>query len=87
MNWFDFETKMRKLIYEIIEPINQKVDEHKDKISKMKNESDYYKKRFENFNYELNKIDHKASMVDDTMSKIMKMVNQVQHYYIQENLI
>ena len=40
INWFDFETRMRKLIHEMVEPTVRKVNEDRDNIYKISKESD-----------------------------------------------
>jgi len=38
IDWFDFETRMRKLIHEMIEPTVRKVNEDRDKLFKLRND-------------------------------------------------
>lgn len=84
IDWFDFETRMRKLIHEMIEPTVRKVNEDRDKVFKLKNGLDLQRKKLDDLEFAgtityvyltlVIKTDNKTNVFDEIFRSIARLV-------------
>eukprot|EP00347_Sterkiella_histriomuscorum_P022302 403330961 len=77
IDWFDFETRMRKLIHEMIEPTVRKVNEDRDKIYKLKTDQDNHKRKLEDLEFAVIKTDNKTNVFEDIFRSLAKLETEI----------
>lgn len=70
IDWFNFETKMRGVVSELIEPLISREIEDRENIVQMKRVNDNYKTRIEDLEYQVNKTRKKETLFDEIQRKI-----------------
>mmetsp|Transcript_7828 Transcript_7828/g.7298 ORF Transcript_7828/g.7298 Transcript_7828/m.7298 type:complete len:88 (+) Transcript_7828:50-313(+) len=76
IDWFDFETRMRKLVFEMLEPVVRKVNEDRDKMFKIKNDSDIHKKQIEDLEFAIMKTDNKTNVFEDIFRTLTRLESE-----------
>ncbi|CDW80865.1 UNKNOWN [Stylonychia lemnae] len=84
IDWFDFETRMRKMIHEMIEPTVRKVNEDRDKLFKIRNDQDAQKRKIEDLEFAVIKTDNKTNVFEDIFRNLARLVNSTFHINLQE---
>ncbi|CAG9318952.1 unnamed protein product [Blepharisma stoltei] len=82
------ETRVRKLIKELIEPINNRVANHKDYLKEIQKHNEFTKTYIEGLESSINSLNHKVALVDDYSKKFMEFEAQqklLETKFIKEN--
>ena len=70
LNWFDLETRMRKLVFELLEPTINRSQEDKEQISLAKKSLIQHNKRLEELEICLFKSNEKKTIFEEIYKKI-----------------
>ena len=74
VDWFNFETRMRKLIQEMLEPTIQRGLEDREDLNRLNTIVDDHRKKLEELEYANQKVDRKADRFNDAIAKIQELV-------------
>lgn len=61
IDWFDFETRMRIIIRDILEPTIKRQEDDRDEINNLKKMIENFKKRIDDLDYLVNRANFKTS--------------------------
>jgi hypothetical protein len=75
-NWFDFETRIRKVISELLQPTIKRSKEDKETISEVKTVVTDCKQEVEEMKYTIDKIKKKNKQFDQIFKKISELVKK-----------
>lgn len=64
------------MVLEVIEPINKRVMDDRDKIVKIRSDFEAHKRRFEDLEFSTSKIDSRLGAIDDLYKKNSKLVSK-----------
>ncbi|CDW77434.1 UNKNOWN [Stylonychia lemnae] len=73
LNWFDFETRMRKLVYELLQPTVQRSHEDREILYNSKKSLMNHQQRLEEIEYSLFKSTEKTTVFDQIYMKMAEM--------------
>jgi hypothetical protein len=72
VGFFEFETKIRKMLIDMIEPIQKRLGDDRDKIVKLRTDLEANKRKTEDLEFALNKTDSRLVAFDDIYKKLNK---------------
>ena len=73
LDWFEFETKMRKLVHELLEPTLRRAQEDRESVEVMKRTLIENGKRLEPLEFALYKSGNKHSFFDEVSQRIAEL--------------
>lgn len=75
VGFFEFETKIRKMMIEMLEPIQKRLTDDRDKIVKLRGDLESAKRKSEDLDFHLQKTDGRLQAFEDIYKKIAKLVS------------
>lgn len=75
MGLFEFETKIRKMIIDMIDPIQKRLGDDRDKLVKLRTDLESTKRKTEDLDFAVQKTDGKLSAFEDIYKKISRLVH------------
>lgn len=73
-NLFDFETKIRGIVSELLTPTLRKTTEHEEQIQKLKRHDTNHQKDIEDTNFNVQKLLRKSQGIEDNARRINEIV-------------
>lgn len=70
--WGKIETKLRRLVFDLIEPTITRVTEHKDTLENLRRTDEAIGKKLDHLDIQTEKLSKKLSLIDDFSKKIMQ---------------
>ena len=77
MGLFEFETKIRKMIIDMIDPIQKRLGDDRDKLVKLRTDLESTKRKTEDLDFAVQKTDGKLSAFEDIYKKISRLVHSL----------
>jgi hypothetical protein len=74
VGFFEFETKIRRMLLEVLEPLQKKLFEDRDKIAKLRTDVEGTKRKTEDLEFAIGKTDARLVAFDDIYKKMSKTV-------------
>ena len=79
LDWFEFETRMRKLIVDLVQPTVKKCNEDRENFGKLQAFAELQKARVDELETLLLKSDKQQTRFDEVFTQIADVVNQQFH--------
>jgi SMC interacting uncharacterized protein involved in chromosome segregation len=73
VGYFEFETKIRKMLLDMVEPVQKRLLDDRDKIVKLRTDLEANKRKTEDLEFSLHKTDGRLVAFDDIYKKINKV--------------
>jgi hypothetical protein len=74
VGYFEFETKIRKMLLDMIDPIQKRLGDDRDKIVKLRTDLEANKRKAEDLEFSMHKTDGRLVAFDDIYKKLNKLV-------------
>ena len=74
VGWFDFETRIRDLVMNMIDPIGKRGLEDRDKLVKLRTEVEHMKRKNDDNEFAISKMEVKIFTIEDLYKKINRIV-------------
>ena len=74
IDWFNFETRMRKTVAQMLEPVQQSALNDQEEVISLKQTISQLERKIEKLNYELERTDAKAGQVAEIKLRLQSMV-------------
>ena len=73
LDWFSFETRVRKLIQDLVEPVSKRAVEAKESSDTLRKSNDNLKRKVEEIEFVVHKSQKKSTIFEDINNKFTKM--------------
>lgn len=73
VGFFEFETKIRKMLLDMVEPLQKRLADDRDKIAKLRSDLETGKRKTEDLEFHLSKTDNRLTAFDDVYKKLGKL--------------
>ena len=74
VGWFDFETRIRDLVMNMIDPIGKRGLDDRDKLVKLRTEVEHVKRKNDDIEFAISKMEVKIFTIEDLYKKINRIV-------------
>jgi len=74
VGFFEFETKIRKMIIDMLDPLQKRVSDDRDKIVKIRTDLEAQRRHTEDLQFAINKTDSRLVAFDDIYKKFNRLV-------------
>ena len=75
---FEFETKMRKLIIDMVDPFIKRQGTDREFANKLRTDLETARRKAEEQNYSIEKIEQKLTTFDEVFKKIAALVREIE---------
>ena len=74
LGWFEFETRIRRMMLEMIDPVQKRIYEDREKVVKFRADFEANRRKTEDLEFHVGKIDGKLVALDDIYKRFNHIV-------------